>query len=117
MDYQPLPSDLPVTLIKATGGFPQVMQPGREVYSYTDAPLHGWEYLNLPKLRVIEVPGDHFTVFSKHLDMLAAALRSCLAESPRSGSSETSRSDPHRAGTVAGGPQLATDLVGHQTAE
>lgn len=82
VDYQPFPSNLPVTLIKATGGFPQVMQPGREVHSYTDAPLHGWEYLDLPNLHVVAVPGDHFTVFAPpNLDQLAAALRDCLAAS------------------------------------
>jgi thioesterase domain-containing protein len=79
VDYQPFPSDLPVTLIKAAGGFPQVMRPGREVHSFTDAPLHGWEYLGLPNFRVVEVPGDHFTVFSAaHLGALAAAVRDCL---------------------------------------
>jgi thioesterase domain-containing protein/acyl carrier protein len=76
--YQPRWSDLPVTLIRAVAGFPSVMAPGRSIESRTTE-RNGWDELGLPKLRVVEVPGDHFSMLAEpHRDAVAAAIRRCL---------------------------------------
>jgi cytochrome P450/thioesterase domain-containing protein/protoporphyrinogen oxidase/acyl carrier protein len=84
--YQPLPSDLKVTLIKATGGFPPVMKPHRNTALKLDDPANGWEHVDLGELAVVEIPGDHFTMFVEPNDeLLANAVHRCLADEQRRG--------------------------------
>ncbi|EWM19527.1 LOW QUALITY PROTEIN: non-ribosomal peptide synthetase, partial [Kutzneria sp. 744] len=59
--YEPGPSDLAVTLIKADGGFPQVLFDDRHIALRLDDPANGWESVALQSLSVITVPGNHFT--------------------------------------------------------
>lgn len=81
--YEPGPSDLAVTLIKAEGGFPQVLFDDRHIALRLDDPANGWESLALQSLSVITVPGNHFTAFAPpDLTALAAAIRSCIATIP-----------------------------------
>jgi thioesterase domain-containing protein/acyl carrier protein len=76
--YQPQPSRLPVTLIRASGGFPPVMGPGRSIQCRATE-RNGWDELGLPELRVVEVPGDHFSMLAEpHREAVAAAIRRCL---------------------------------------
>src|SRR5207248_3597179 len=82
--YQPRPSDLKVTLIKATGGFPPVMKPHRNTALPLDKPANGWEDVDLGELSTVDIPGDHFTMFVEPNDeVLAAAVHRCLAEEER----------------------------------
>ena len=84
MKYQPRPSDLKVTLLKATGGFPPVMQPHRNTALKLDHPANGWEDVELAELSVVDIPGDHFTMFvAPNDDILASALQVCLADEER----------------------------------
>jgi cytochrome P450/thioesterase domain-containing protein len=82
--YQPPPSDLRVTLIKATSGFPPVMKPHRNTALRLDDPANGWEYVDLGELTVVAIPGDHFTMFVEPNDeLLAGAVHRCLADEQR----------------------------------
>ncbi|XXY51336.1 cytochrome P450 [Sorangium sp. So ce269] len=75
--YRPRASDVPVTLLKATGEFPAVL-PSSSLVDH-DSPTLGWERLCAGELEIREVPGDHFTmVRAPHVDRLAEALRSVL---------------------------------------
>ncbi|WP_172387093.1 alpha/beta fold hydrolase [Streptomyces sp. MNP-20] len=77
--YTPPPSDLPVTLIQAAEGFPQVLHGERHVELQLRHPQGGWDPAALPRLRAVEVPGNHFTIFQPpHLAELAEAVRGCL---------------------------------------
>jgi cytochrome P450/thioesterase domain-containing protein/acyl carrier protein len=87
--YQPLPSDLNVTLVKATGGFPPVMKPHRNTLLRLDDPANGWERVELGALTMVEIPGDHFTMFVEpNSELLATAMHECLADEKR-GSANT----------------------------
>ncbi|TWP50624.1 cytochrome P450 [Lentzea tibetensis] len=82
--YQPLPSDLNVTLMKATDGFPPVMKPHRNTALALDDPANGWEHVSLGTLSVVDIPGDHFTMFVEpHDEIIAGAVHTCLAEEER----------------------------------
>jgi cytochrome P450/thioesterase domain-containing protein len=84
--YQPLPSDLSVTLLKAAGGFPPVMKPHRNTALKLDKPANGWEDVELGELTVEAIPGDHFTMFVEPNDEIVAdAVHRCLAEERRRG--------------------------------
>lgn len=79
--FQPRPSDLNVTLLKAVDGFPPVMKPHRMIALRPDLPANGWEHVELGELVVQEVPGDHFSMFVEPNDAVTAtAVRACLAE-------------------------------------
>jgi cytochrome P450/predicted NAD/FAD-binding protein/acyl carrier protein len=81
--YEPPASDLDVTLIKATGGFPEVLKDDRHVELYFDAPANGWEHVPMGSLGVVTVPGDHFTVLvPPALTGLADAVRTAIAQVP-----------------------------------
>ncbi|GAA3438562.1 alpha/beta fold hydrolase [Kutzneria kofuensis] len=81
--YEPGPSDLAVTLIKAAGGFPQVLFDDRHIQLRLDDPANGWEHVSLGRLSVITVPGNHFTAFAPpDLTALAAAVRDCITRIP-----------------------------------
>ncbi len=83
--YQPPPSDLPVTLFKATDGFPPVLRGDRHITLPLHDPHNGWNSQLLPNLRTIPVPGNHFTLLQQpHLSRLAAAVRDCLSPSEMS---------------------------------
>ncbi|MDQ3402494.1 MAG: alpha/beta fold hydrolase [Actinomycetota bacterium] len=80
--YQPPPSDLPVTLFKATDGFPPVLRGDRHISLPLDDPHNGWNPQLLPNLTTVPVPGDHFTLFQQpHLSPLATAIRDSLTTS------------------------------------
>ncbi|MFE0119362.1 alpha/beta fold hydrolase [[Kitasatospora] papulosa] len=77
--YQPPASDLPVTLFKATDGFPPVLRGDRHIALPLDDPHNGWNPHLRPNLVTVPVPGDHFTLFQEpHLTPLATAVRSTL---------------------------------------
>lgn len=81
--YEPQASDLDVTLIKATGGFPHVLKDDRHVELFLDAPANGWERVPMGSLEVRTVPGDHFTVLvPPALTGLADAVRTAIAQVP-----------------------------------
>jgi cytochrome P450/thioesterase domain-containing protein len=81
--YEPGPSDLDVTLIKAAGGFPQVLFDDRHIALRLGDPANGWEHVELGRLAVITVPGNHFTVFAPpDLTSLAAAVRKTIERIP-----------------------------------
>ena len=81
--YRPGPSDLDVTLIKAEGGFPQVLFDDRHIALRLDDPANGWHDVDLARLTVITVPGNHFTAFAPPaLTSLAAAIRTCIDRIP-----------------------------------
>ena len=81
--YEPGPSDLAVTLLKAEGGFPQVLFDDRHIALRLDDPANGWNDVELGRLEVITVPGNHFTAFAPPaLTSLAAAIADCIAKIP-----------------------------------
>ena len=81
--YEPKASDLRVTLIKATGGFPHVLKDDRHVELYFDSPANGWERVPMRELDVVEVAGDHFTMLvPPALTGLAQAVRDAIASVP-----------------------------------
>ncbi|MFS8104773.1 cytochrome P450 [Lentzea alba] len=81
--YEPQASDLKVTLIKATGGFPQVLKEDRHVELFFDAPANGWERVAMSELNVVTVPGDHFSMLvPPALTTLADAVRTAIAQVP-----------------------------------
>jgi len=108
--YQPLPSDLRVTLIKATGGFPPVMEPDRNTALKLDDPANGWEHVELGELELVEIPGDHFTMFVEPNDeLLADAVHRCLADEERSKANTVAGTSPEQRAsaetTIAFNPQ------------
>ncbi|MFE5301366.1 alpha/beta fold hydrolase [Streptomyces sp. NPDC056632] len=71
-------SDLPVSLIRATRGFPQVMTPGRAIEN-TGGADNGWSRVGLTDLTVLPVDADHFTVLSdRHRESVARLIRLAL---------------------------------------
>lgn len=81
--YRPGPSDLDVTLLKAEGGFPQVLFDDRHIALRLADPANGWEHVELGRLSVITVPGNHFTVFTPPgLTSLADAVNRTIAAIP-----------------------------------
>ncbi|NKE61875.1 FAD-dependent oxidoreductase [Lentzea sp. PSKA42] len=81
--YEPPASDLDVTLIKATGGFPEVLKDDRHVELFSDSPANGWERVPMGSLEVVSVPGDHFTMLvPPALTTLANAVRTAIAQVP-----------------------------------
>lgn len=81
--YEPGPSDLDVTLIKAEGGFPQVLFDDRHIALRLADPANGWERVELGRLSVIAVPGNHFTALTPPgLTSLADAVARTIAAIP-----------------------------------
>ncbi|WET82548.1 alpha/beta fold hydrolase [Amycolatopsis sp. QT-25] len=81
--YQPPPSDLPVTLFKATDGFPPVLRGDRHINLPLDDPHNGWNPRLLPNLTTVPIPGNHFTLLQQpHLTPLATAIRHSLTPTP-----------------------------------
>ncbi len=81
--YEPGASDLNVTLIKADGGFPQVLKDDRHIELFLDDPANGWERVSMGELEVIHVPGDHFSAFVPPcLTILADAVRTTIDKIP-----------------------------------
>jgi cytochrome P450/thioesterase domain-containing protein len=81
--YEPGPSDLDVTLIKADGGFPQVLFDDRHIALRLEDPANGWEHVELARLSVITVPGNHFTALTPPaLTSLATAVTNTIAAIP-----------------------------------
>ncbi|MEU0881619.1 cytochrome P450 [Lentzea sp. NPDC005914] len=81
--YEPQASDLRVTLIKATGGFPQVLKDDRHVELFFDSPANGWETVAMREFDVVTVPGDHFNMLvPPALTTLAEAVRDAVAQVP-----------------------------------
>ncbi len=104
--YQPRPSDLKVTLLKATGGFPPVMKPHRNTALKLDDPANGWEHVELGDLSVEEIPGDHFTMFVEPNDQIVArAVHRCLADEEHGSANTTIAQSSGAASTVAFNPK------------
>ncbi|QUQ65097.1 cytochrome P450 [Kutzneria sp. CA-103260] len=81
--YEPGPSDLDVTLIKAEDGFPQVLFDDRHIALRLEDPANGWERVELGRLSVITVPGNHFTALAPPaLTSLATAVTDTIAAIP-----------------------------------
>ncbi|KJK33320.1 hypothetical protein UK23_46620, partial [Lentzea aerocolonigenes] len=81
--YEPQASDLKVTLIKADGGFPQVLRDDRHVELFFDSPANGWERVAMGSFNVVNVPGDHFNMLvPPALTTLANAVRDAIAQVP-----------------------------------
>ncbi|MFI9379920.1 cytochrome P450 [Kutzneria sp. NPDC052558] len=81
--HEPGPSDLDVTLIKAADGFPQVLFDDRHIDLRLADPANGWEHVELGRLSVITVPGNHFTALTPpDLTSLAAAVTTAIAAIP-----------------------------------
>ncbi|WP_224389753.1 FAD-dependent oxidoreductase [Pseudonocardia sp. ICBG1293] len=81
--YRPPASDLPVTLLRAADPFPPVMRADRRPHTPPGDPAHGWGRVQAGGLQVVEVPGNHFTVFAAdRVRGLADALARVLHEVP-----------------------------------
>ncbi|MEU8528857.1 alpha/beta fold hydrolase [Streptomyces sp. NPDC048629] len=71
-------SDLPVSLIRATGGFPQVMEPERAIEN-VGGEDNGWFGVGLTDLTVVPVDADHFSVLADaHREAVAGLMRLAL---------------------------------------
>lgn len=79
--YRPVPYSGAVTLFRAEEGLPpESKHPARALKVFFDDASLGWKGL-CPALRIIEVPGDHFSmVLPPHVASLAEAMRSSLAD-------------------------------------
>ncbi|OZM70810.1 hypothetical protein CFN78_23090 [Amycolatopsis antarctica] len=78
--YRPPDSDLPVTLLRAGDPFPPVFGRARRPAMPLGDPAHGWAGVRTGGFRVVDVPGGHFTIFTRdRVDGLAAALRQVLS--------------------------------------
>lgn len=85
-------SGLPVVLIRATGGFPQVMEPDRAIVN-TGGPDNGWAGAGVSDLTVMDLEADHFTILAdSRRPALAEAVRTALAIPPP-GSTDTDEGD------------------------
>ncbi|TWP50897.1 cytochrome P450 [Lentzea tibetensis] len=81
--YEPPPSDLKITLVKADGGFPQVLKDDRHIELHLDDPANGWERVRTGELEVVHVPGDHFNALvPPSLTALANAVLGAIAKIP-----------------------------------
>jgi thioesterase domain-containing protein/acyl carrier protein len=79
VSYRPPPSDLPVTLFKAAEGFPPVLDGDRQIVLKLKDPANGWNSADVPGLRTVAVPGNHFSMLAvPHVDELATAVRASL---------------------------------------
>ncbi|WP_459546294.1 thioesterase domain-containing protein [Nocardia sp. X0981] len=89
--YRPPRSDLPVTLLRAEGAFPIVFGPERGPRVPLGDPTQGWDTVRTGRFRVVDVPGNHFTILSEtRVGELADALREVLTDR-RWALSETTR--------------------------
>jgi thioesterase domain-containing protein/acyl carrier protein len=80
VSYRPPPSDLPVTLFKAAEGFPPVLDGDRQIVLQLKDPANGWNPADVPGLRTVAVPGNHFSMLAApHVDQLAAAVRASFS--------------------------------------
>ncbi|MET1532998.1 cytochrome P450 [Burkholderia sola] len=77
--YEPKHYGGPVTVFRAQDGFPpDAMHPARHLHLTFDTSLPGWNTV-CPDLRVIEVPGDHFTVvLEPNVQVLARSMHHVL---------------------------------------
>ncbi|GLZ28827.1 hypothetical protein Lesp02_10170 [Lentzea sp. NBRC 105346] len=81
--YEPAPSDLDITLIKADGGFPQVLKDDRHIELFLDDAANGWERVKTGSLEVVHVAGDHFNALVPPcLKSLADAVMTAIAKIP-----------------------------------
>ncbi|MGI8306505.1 FAD-dependent oxidoreductase [Saccharopolyspora hattusasensis] len=79
--YRPQPSDLSMTLLSAVEPFPPVFGEARRPAIPVGDPHNGWASVQMARLRVHEVPGNHFTIIGgADLRGLAATLRKVLDE-------------------------------------
>lgn len=79
--YRPQPSDLSMTLLRAVEPFPPVFGEARRPAIPVGDPHNGWASVQMARLRVHEVPGNHFTIIGgADLRGLAATLRKVLDE-------------------------------------
>ncbi|WP_394378180.1 FAD-dependent oxidoreductase [Saccharopolyspora spinosa] len=79
--YRPRPSDLSMTLLRAVEPFPPVFGEARRPAIPVGDPHNGWASVPMARLRVHEVPGNHFTIIGgADLRGLAATFRKVLDE-------------------------------------
>ncbi|MFQ6396621.1 alpha/beta fold hydrolase [Nocardia sp. KC 131] len=77
--YRPPESDLPVTLLRARGEFPIVFGPARGPRVPLGDRTQGWDTVATGRFRIVDVPGNHFTILSEsRVGDLADALRHVL---------------------------------------
>ncbi|WP_235884045.1 thioesterase domain-containing protein [Saccharopolyspora elongata] len=77
--YRPPASDLSMTLLRAVEPFPPVFGEVRRSAIPVGSPHNGWASVQMARLRVHEVPGNHFTIIGgADLPVLAATLRTVL---------------------------------------
>ncbi|MFE2471217.1 FAD-dependent oxidoreductase [Streptomyces mirabilis] len=71
-------SELPVTLIRATDGFPPVMAPGRAITNIGGED-NGWHRIKTGPFCCQDVPGDHFSILADtHRGGVTHAVRDAL---------------------------------------
>ncbi|MBT0565848.1 type I polyketide synthase [Williamsia sp. CHRR-6] len=76
---QPLPSDIPAVLIRATAPAPQNAGLGMGVGDCTDLDDHGWSAVT-PSLGVIDVAAHHYSILDPtHHDVIVAAMDPMLS--------------------------------------
>ncbi|GGA08849.1 cytochrome P450 [Dyella caseinilytica] len=77
--YRPRVYTGPVVLLRSKGGFPaEAAHPRRRVRHQFSSPTLGWAD-HCPALRVIDTPGDHFTmVMPPHANTLASTMQELL---------------------------------------
>ncbi|MBD2677482.1 MULTISPECIES: non-ribosomal peptide synthetase [Nostoc] len=75
-DYVPLVYPHPMTLFRAKE---EIIHDFESPEFHTDDPLLGWGKCSSQPIKVIEVPGDHFSIFVEpHIQELAKTLRVCI---------------------------------------
>lgn len=75
-DYVPLLYPQPITLFRAKE---EIIHDFDNPEWNTDDPLLGWGKYSSQPIQVIEVPGDHFSIFVEpHIQELAKHLRNCI---------------------------------------
>ncbi|MEV7283166.1 alpha/beta fold hydrolase [Streptomyces sp. NPDC093252] len=95
-DYRISHTEVPVTLIRARGGFPSVMDPERAIRHPAD-PWNGWGAARLPGFEVLEAPGDHFTLLhEEHRHTLATLLTRALRSRDGGDAVPTTIPEPRR---------------------
>jgi thioesterase domain-containing protein len=82
VSYRPSPSDLAVTVLRATDPFPPVFGVKRRPAMRLEDPCNGWSSVGAASVRVREIPVGHFTMFAEgKVGAVADALRLVLEES------------------------------------
>ncbi|UOZ06985.1 FAD-dependent oxidoreductase [Amycolatopsis sp. WQ 127309] len=69
------PSDLTVHVLKTVGGFAPMPSAHFGLKLHLDSPANGWEHVDVAKVRVFPVSGNHFSMFvPPHVTQVAGAI-------------------------------------------